>query len=179
MSPSPGSLAPQPHWLGVNELAQPLWLKLPTADTRCPMLWTWSMSHECWLNGHGVMQTSIKKCCSWTPCFRVPAGNVALESVKLSLPPPTLDSPLQYYWRQLLLLSRSVVSNSLRSHGLYVACQAPLSVGFSRQEHWSGLPFPSPGDLSNPGIEPTSPAFAGRFFITEPSRKPTLWQALC
>ena len=39
-----------------------------------------------------------------------------------------------------------------------VARQAPLSMGFSRQEYWSGLPFPSPGDLSNPGIEPRSPA---------------------
>ena len=39
-----------------------------------------------------------------------------------------------------------------------VAHQAPLSVGFSRQEYWSGLPFPSPGDLPNPGIEPRSPA---------------------
>ena len=35
-----------------------------------------------------------------------------------------------------------------------VACQAPLSMGFSRQEYWSGLPFPSPGDLPDPGIEP-------------------------
>ena len=39
-----------------------------------------------------------------------------------------------------------------------VAFQAPLSMGFSRQEYWSGLPFPSPGDLSDPGIEPRSPA---------------------
>ena len=39
-----------------------------------------------------------------------------------------------------------------------VAYQAPLSMGFSRQEYWSGLPFPSPGDLPNPGIEPGSPA---------------------
>ena len=39
-----------------------------------------------------------------------------------------------------------------------VAYQAPLSTGFSRQEYWSGLPFPSPGDLPNPGIEPRSPA---------------------
>ena len=39
-----------------------------------------------------------------------------------------------------------------------VACQAPLSMGFSRKEYWSGLPFPSPGDLPNPGIEPRSPA---------------------
>ena len=38
---------------------------------------------------------------------------------------------------------------------LTVACQAPLSMGFSRQEYWSGVPFPSPGDLSNPGIEPS------------------------
>ena len=37
-----------------------------------------------------------------------------------------------------------------------VACQAPLSTGFSRQEHWSGLPFPTPEDLLNPGMEPTS-----------------------
>ena len=39
-----------------------------------------------------------------------------------------------------------------------VACQAPLSTGFSRQAYWSGLPFPSPGDLPDPGIEPGSPA---------------------
>ena len=39
-----------------------------------------------------------------------------------------------------------------------VACQSPLSVGFSRHEYWSGLPFPSPGHLPNPGIKPRSPA---------------------
>ena len=50
-----------------------------------------------------------------------------------------------------------------------VARQAPLSMGFSRQEYWSGLPCPAPGDLPDPGIEPTSltsPALAGTFFIT-------------
>ena len=46
-----------------------------------------------------------------------------------------------------------------------VACQAPLSMGFSRQEHWSGLPFPSPGDLPDPRIEPMSLAF-GRQILT-------------
>ena len=48
-----------------------------------------------------------------------------------------------------------------------VACQAPLSMGFSRQENWSGLPFPPPGDLPDLGIEPvslTSPALADGFF---------------
>ena len=53
-----------------------------------------------------------------------------------------------------------------------VAHQAPLSMRFSRQEHWSGLPFPSPGDLPDPGIEPMSPVLAGGFFTTEPPRKP-------
>ena len=49
------------------------------------------------------------------------------------------------------------------------ACQAPLSMGFFRQEYWSGLPFPPPGDLPNPGTEPMSlesPALAGGFFTT-------------
>ena len=47
------------------------------------------------------------------------------------------------------------------------ACQVPLSMGFPRQEYWSGLPFPSPGDPPHPGIEPKSPALAGRFFTPE------------
>ena len=42
--------------------------------------------------------------------------------------------------------------------------QASLSMGFSRQEYWTGLPCPPPGDLPDPGIEPVSPALAGRFF---------------
>ena len=53
-----------------------------------------------------------------------------------------------------------------------VARQAPLSMGFSRQECWSGLPFPPPGDLPDPGIEPASPALAGRFFTNVPPGKP-------
>ena len=56
-----------------------------------------------------------------------------------------------------------------------VARQSPLSMEFSRQEYWSELPFPSPGDLPHPGIEITSPsaaALAGGFFTTEPLGKP-------
>ena len=52
-----------------------------------------------------------------------------------------------------------------------VACQAPLSVGFSRQ-YWSGLPFPSSGDLPGPGIEPRSPALQADALISEPPGKP-------
>ena len=53
-----------------------------------------------------------------------------------------------------------------------VACQASLSMEFSRQEYWSGLPFPSLGDLPDPEIKPMSPALAGGFFTSEPPRKP-------
>ena len=49
-----------------------------------------------------------------------------------------------------------------------VAHQAPLSMGFSRQEYWSGLPFPSPGDLPDPGIEPKSPALQADALTSEP-----------
>ena len=51
-----------------------------------------------------------------------------------------------------------------------VALQAPLSMGFSRQEYWSGLPFLSPGDLSDTGVEPRSPAIEGRFFTIRATR---------
>ena len=54
-----------------------------------------------------------------------------------------------------------------------VAHQAPLSMGFSRQEYWSGLPVASLGDLSQPGIEPAFPVLTGRFFTTEPLGKPS------
>ena len=47
-----------------------------------------------------------------------------------------------------------------------VACQAPLSIGFSEQECYSGLLFPAPGDLPHPGTKPTSPVLAGGFFTT-------------
>ena len=53
-----------------------------------------------------------------------------------------------------------------------VAHNAPLSMGFSRQEHWSGLPLPSPGDLPNPGIEPGSPTLQADSLLSDPSRKP-------
>ena len=53
-----------------------------------------------------------------------------------------------------------------------VARQAPLSMGFLRQEYWSGLPCPSPGDLPNPGIEPSSPALQVDSLPSEPPGKP-------
>ena len=66
------------------------------------------------------------------------------------------------------VLRLSITSDILQPHGLYIACQAPLSVEFSQQEYQSGLSFPSPGDLLDPGIEPVSRALAGGFFTPEP-----------
>ena len=57
-----------------------------------------------------------------------------------------------------------------------IACLVPLSTGFPMQEYWSGLLFPSLGDLSDPGIEPSSPALAGGFFTTEPPGKPNVYK---
>ena len=63
-----------------------------------------------------------------------------------------------------------------------VAYQAPPSMGFSRQEYWSGLPFPSPGDLPDPGIEPRSPALEADALTSEPPGKlkvDVFWELSC
>ena len=87
-----------------------------------------------------------------------------------------------WYWSErsliyilyiLLLFSHSVVSNSFGTPWT-VAYQAPMSVRFPKQEYWSGLPFPSLGDLPDTGIKPTSPTLEGRFFTGEPPGKP-IW----
>ena len=73
---------------------------------------------------------------------------------------------------------RKSVGRDLATEGLNwtgvvsgLAHQAPPSMGFFRQEYWKGLPFPSPGDIPSPGIEPLSPALTSGFFITEPPAK--------
>ena len=70
-----------------------------------------------------------------------------------------------------LLFSCKVMANSCDTMD-YTACQAPPSMGFPRQEYWSGLPFPSLGNLPDPGMEPVPPALAEEFFTTEPPGKP-------
>ena len=71
-------------------------------------------------------------------------------------------------------VSVSVCSVTQSATPWTVTCQAPLSMGFSTQEYWGGLPFPPPGDLPNPEIKPVSPAspsLAGRYFTAEPPGK--------
>ena len=101
--------------------------------------------------------------------FRIRTLKAKYES---SVPDQVLGegAPCISVW--VYMLSCSVMSDSYDP--MTVAHQAPLSMGFSRQEYWSRLPFPPPGDLLDPGIEPTSfvfPAWAGAFFTTVPPGK--------
>ena len=68
--------------------------------------------------------------------------------------------------------SHSVMSDSFATPWTRLGCQAPWSMGFSRQEYWSGLPCPPPGDLPNPGIKLRSPASQADSFLSEPPGKP-------
>ena len=73
-------------------------------------------------------------------------------------------------WKECVcVFSHSAVSDS--ASPWTVAGQSPLSIAFSRQEYWSGLPFLPPGDLPDSGIEPASSQLAGGFFINEPPEK--------
>ena len=71
----------------------------------------------------------------------------------------------------MLCLIHSVMSDSLSLHGLYPA-RLLCPWGFSKQEHWSGLPYPSPGNLPNPGIKPRSPTLQEDSLAAEPQEKP-------
>ena len=97
------------------------------------------------------------------------------QNIPLSFP--------QMSWRSMNKLfgqpNMCVCSQSLSRIRLFVtprtvACQASLSMEFSRQEYWGGLPFPSPGDLPNQWFEPTSPALAGGFFTSQLPGKPMI-----
>ena len=96
-------------------------------------------------------------------------GLMLRATVEFCLPHPTRA------WGQVPLIHKSVsVSSSVVSDSttpLTVACQPPLSMGFPRQEYWSGLPFPSLGDLPEPGIEPRSPALQADSLPSEPPGK--------
>ena len=78
----------------------------------------------------------------------------------------------QHFDAWLLLFSCSVVSDSLETPWT-IAHQAPLSMGFSRQEYWSELPCPPPGDLPSPGIKPMSSALKADSLPSEPPGKPS------
>ena len=116
--------------------------------------------------GQGTLHRWIRAALAATRCPQEPEGGQAASVCSTWWgwrEPPRSCSHGQ---RLGCVLSRSVVCDSSRSHGLK-GRQAPLSMGFSKQEYWSGLPCPPPGDLSDPGVEPIclmSPALASELF---------------
>ena len=96
--------------------------------------------------------------------------------------PRTVPGTLPVVYHYIFLNSVCVCAQSLSCFQLFVilwtvACQVHLSMEFSRQEYWNGLPVPPPVDLCGPGMEPTfpvAPALAGRLFTAEPPGKPKL-----
>ena len=92
----------------------------------------------------------------------------------LILPPQPASQPINQPNNQICQIHKLVKSLSrvwLFATPWTVAHQAPPSTGFSRQEYWSGLPFPSPGDLPDPGIEPRSPTLQADALTSEPPGK--------
>ena len=116
---------------------------------------------------------SFVSCSEWFRNLQGSRRNFFTGRLSLSIQTLHFDFPggslRQDFGRQMTLgwCVCSVVPDGMTSWT--AAHQAPLSVGFPRQESWSGLPFPPPGDLPHPGTEPVSlvpPALAGRFFTT-------------
>ena len=92
-----------------------------------------------------------------------------------------LDTTEWLNWPELIMCILSGTLYMLSCVQLFptpwtVAHQAPLSMGFSRQDYWSGLPFPSPGDLPDAGIEPGSPTLQADSFLSEPTILKIHWQ---
>ena len=103
---------------------------------------------------------TIRKC----PCFR---GHCRSGCLVLNLPRATGVGAMRKSGAENLHV-KSLSRVRLFATPWTVAHQAPPSMGFSRQEYWSGLPFPSPGDFPNPGIEPRSPALQADALTSEP-----------
>ena len=126
--------------------------------------------HKRWQNGQNYLEKEEKNLMYYTPsCQAILQSCNSENSTVLSKTQKNKNRHI-YLWNGMHACS--ALSNSLWPHGLY---QAPLSMGFSRQECWSGLLFPYLGDLLNLEIEPVSlvsPALAGGFFTTEPPGKP-------
>ena len=115
-----------------------------------------------WNNNHVILLANHEALCCYlvTKPYPYPGGLRSVGSHRVG-----------YDWSNLAAVA-AASHIQLTAIPWTIAHQAPLSMGFPRQEHWSRLPFPSPGDLPNPGIKPRSPTLAGRFLTTEPWGKP-------
>ena len=115
-----------------------------------------------------TLLTTLTLCFSFQPTLAYEAWLATLRLLcQTPLQETLIGSPrLQHSVCVCVCVSRSVVSDSLWAH------QASLSMEFPRQEYWSGLPFPSPGDLPYPGIKPRYPTLSADSLLSEPPGKP-------
>ena len=117
----------------------------------------WMCFQSANLGCHFVNETSILMLAFWMWGKGLPfdlfLGELPFCSL-LQKTHPSYHSQTSHCLHFIVIVSHSVVSNSLWPHELYVARPVPLSMGFSRQGYWSGLPSPSPGDLPNQGWNP-------------------------
>ena len=126
------------------------------------------------MNVQSTSQGPLKgNICTWS--WKEASLSPHLSQPVFLFPLAVMSIPRQVYCCRVCVCAKLLSCVQLFATVGAIACQAPLSMGFSRQEYWSGLPCPPPGDLSDPGIEPmslASPALAGRFFATVPPGKP-------
>ena len=148
----------------------------------------WSSFSECWaLSQLFHSPLSLLSRGNLVPYFLCHNGGIICISEFIDISPGNLNSSLCFIQAssshdvlciQVLFVDigkgKGLVAKSCPTLATpwTIACQSPLSMGFSRQDHWSGSPFPSPGDLSDLGIEPRSPALQADFLPTEPQGKP-------
>ena len=126
-----------------------------------------------------LIYLAVLRCGMWDISFGC-LGLVALLSCGVLVHQPGIEPTSPALKGKFLNIRTCVLSCVQLFATLWtMALQAPLSLKFFRQEYWSGLPFPTPGDLPDPGIEPASPALAGKSFTTEPPGKPLVTGPQC
>ena len=130
------------------------WLKVPTADLQEVIKQSWGADRE-----------EVTHCFS-SPAYTLTEGNKRVGS-REKLKGETQSPFLTLY----VLVAKQCPAPTTP---WTTACQASLSMGFSRKEYWSGLPFPPPGDLPKPGIKPRSPALQVDSVLSEPPGKHTV-----
>ena len=123
--------------------------------------WKWKIKSDSYM----LIQKECRKV--WL-IYKAPTSRIKYVYLK----PEVVGTSIILHIRKMCVHAQLLSQVHLFSTPWPVAHQDPLSMGFSRQQYWNGLPCPPPGDLPHPGTETMSPALAGGFFTLEPHGKP-------